>query len=71
MPSLDSVVTACISGCHRGRGGRPKLPPPLMFAVLLLLLILHQVEPALWGLIKLSQLLPNTGTQSSGVSLEL
>lgn len=38
--------------------------PPLMFAVLLLLLILHQVEPALWGLIKLSQLLLNTGKQS-------
>lgn len=47
-------------------------PPPLMFAVLLLL-ILHQVEPALWGLIKLSQLLLSTGMQScSGrVSLEL
>lgn len=32
-----------------------------MFAGLLLLLIPHQVEPALWGLIKLSQLLLNTG----------
>lgn len=41
--------------------GGPSLPPPLMFAVLLLLLIPHQVEPALWGLIKLSQLLLNTG----------
>lgn len=47
--------------------------PPLMFAVLLLLLILHQVEPALWGLIRLSQLLLNTGMQGSSgrVSLEL
>lgn len=43
--------------------GGPSLPPPLMFAVLLLLLIPHQVEPALWGLIKLSQLLLNTGMQ--------
>lgn len=42
--------------------------PPLMFAVLLLLLILHQVEPALWGLIKLSQLLLNTGMQSEAES---
>lgn len=46
-----------------GRSSRPQPTPPLMFAVLLLLLIPHQVEPALWGLIKLSQLLLNTGMQ--------
>lgn len=46
-----------------GRSRRPQPTPPPMFAVLLLLLIPHQVEPALWGLIKLSQLLLNTGMQ--------
>jgi hypothetical protein len=44
----------------------PPHTPPQMFAILLLLLTPRQVEPALWGLIKPSQLLPNTDNMMHG-----